>query len=154
MFDIKKQQLNENSRYKQGYFDRYNPAKYRGKRPIVYRSSYELAFMRKMEINNAVEWWSSETVVIPYLMKVRKNGKWVQERHNYYMDFTVHLRTGETILCEVKPSSFVPLNESQILRNPENYKNACKWKAAIAYCKANGLQFRIITEKHLQTKIF
>lgn len=154
MYNIKEQRLNPNSRYKQGYFDKYNPAKYRGKRPIVYRSSYELAFMQKMEANNLVKEWSSETVVIPYKMKVRKNGKWVEERHNYFMDFTVILKDGRKFICEVKPASQVPLNESAIFRTPENYRNACKWKAAIAWAETNGYKFIIVTEQHLKTKIF
>lgn len=154
MFDIKSQKLNGNSRYTQGYFDKYNPRKYVGKTPIIYRSSYELAFMRKMEANSLVEKWSSETVVIPYMMRERVNGKMVEKRHNYFIDFTVWLKDGRKFIVEVKPMSYVPINEAQIFRNPDMYKNACKWKAAIGWAKQNDYQFLIITEKHLQTKIF
>lgn len=143
-----------NSRYKQGEFDKYNPQKYFGPRPIIYRSSYELAFMRKLEANAAVEKWSSEQIAIPYTMKEKKNGKVVVVRHTYYTDFTVFLKSGAKYIVEVKPKTLTPLNESQIERNPEIYKNACKWKAAIAWCKHNGYAFKVVTEDHLKTKIF
>ena len=152
--DIKNLKPNSNSRFKQGYFDQYNPKKYFGKRPIIYRSSWELSFMLKMEANNSVEAWTSEEIVIPYTMKEKKNGKFVLVRHNYHTDFSVILKIGKKIVVEVKPLAQCALNESQIHRNPTIYKNACKWRAAIEWCKANGYIFKIITEEHLKTKIF
>lgn len=148
---IKNLKPNPNSRYTQGYFQ--NAKKYFGPEPIIYRSSLEKKFMIDMELNPKVEKWSSEQVVIPYTMKEKKNGKFVNVRHNYNTDFTVIMKNGEKYIVEVKPKSFTPLNEGQIFRNPIMYKNACKWRAAIAWCSQNGYKFKVITEQHLKTKL-
>jgi hypothetical protein len=137
------------SRYTQGYFDKYNPVKYKGPRPIIYRSSLELRFMRNLELNPNVEYWSSENIVIPYIMKEKVGNKFVDVRKNYHIDFTVYMKTQKKYIVEVKPSSLVPMNESQIKKNPMVYKNATKFKAAIAWCKVNNYEFKIVTENHL-----
>lgn len=154
MAGIKHLKPNPNSRYKQGYFDKYNPKKYFGPKPIIYRSSLELRFMQKMELNAGVEKWSSEHIVVPYLMKEKINGKFVTKKHNYHTDFTVIMKDGTKYLVEVKPEALTPINESQIFRNPVLYKNASKWKAAIAWSNIHGYKFRVINEKHLKTKVF
>ncbi len=151
---LKPVQKSKRSRYLQGYFDKYNPVKYFGPRPIIYRSSLELAFMRKCEANSSVEKWSSEEIVIPYTMQEKVNGKFVTKRHNYHTDFSVIMKNGLKYVIEVKPEGLTPLNESQIKTNPAIYKNACKWKSAILWCKANGYIFKVINEKHLKTKVF
>lgn len=152
--DIKNLKPNSKSKFKQGYFDQYNPKKYYGKRPIIYRSSWELMFMFKMEANNSVEAWTSEEITIPYTMNEKKKGKFVTVRHNYHTDFSVILYNQQKYVVEVKPENQSPQNEAQIHRNPVIYKNACKWRAAIEWCKMNGYIFKIVTERHLKTKIF
>jgi len=154
MYDIKHLIPNKNSKYTQGYYDKFGPKKYFGPRPIIYRSSLELIFMRKLEFNSNVERWSSEHIVIPYTMFEKKNGKIIQTRHSYNTDFTVILKDGRKFVIEVKPTTMCPLNEAQIKRSPGLYKTSCKWKAAIAWCKQNGYIFKIITEDHLKTKVF
>lgn len=140
------------SKYKQGYYN--NPQKYFGPLPIIYRSSLEYKFIVQLELNPNVEKWSSENIQIPYTMRESKDGKFVDVRHTYNIDFTVLLKNGNKYIIEIKPSSLSPLNESQIKRNPVMYKNACKWRAAIQWCKQNGYEFKVITEKHLQTSVF
>lgn len=143
---------NKKSRYKQGYFR--GAKKYFGPEPIIYRSSLEYKFMVSLELNSVVEKWSSEQIVIPYTMKEKINGKFVMKRHNYYTDFTVIMKNGVKYVVEVKPKALTPLNESQIHRDPVMYKNACKWRAAISFCKANGYIFKIVNEEHLKSKVF
>ena len=128
--------------------------KYFGPQPIIYRSSLEYKFMINLEVNPKVEKWSSEHIVIPYTMQEKVNGKFVKARHNYHTDFTVILVDGTKYIIEIKPAAFTPMNESQIHRNPIVYKNACKWRAAIAWSKANGYIFKVLNEKHLQTRVF
>lgn len=152
MSNIKNLKPNINSKYKQGYFE--NARKYFGELPIIYRSSLELIFMQKLEFNSLVEKWSSEQIIIPYTMKEKINGKFITKRHNYHTDFTVILKNGNRYIVEIKPKALSPLNESQIHRNPVIYKNACKWRAAIEWCKLNNYQFKVITEEHLKTKVF
>lgn len=154
MANIKNLKPNINSRFEQGYFDKYKPAKYTGPRPIIYRSSYEKRFMITCELNTNVKKWSSEQIVIPYLMKTKVKGKWIEKRHNYHTDFTVWTMDGLVYVIEVKPDNQSPKNKQDIMRNPVLYKNYCKWKAAISWCKKHGYIFKIVTEKHLKTKIF
>lgn len=150
--NIKGLRPNPNSKYHQGYYQ--NPQKYVGPLPIIYRSSLELAFIRKLELNPNVDKWSSENIQIPYTMKEKQGNKFVDVRHTYNVDFTVWLKNGTKYVIEIKPSGLTPLNEAQIKRNPMMYKNACKWKAAIAWCNQNGYIFRVVTEKHLKTSVF
>lgn len=152
--NIKKFGPSKNSRFKQGTFDSYNPGKYVGERPIIYRSSWELKFMRLCEFNPEVLEWSSENVTIPYVMRELKNGKFVDCRHNYHPDFTVKLKSGLKILVEIKPLNQSPTTNSQIQRDPVMYKNAKKWAAALEWAKLNNYQFRVLNENHLKTKIF
>ena len=65
-FGIKQLLPRKNSRYDQGYYDIYNPVKYVGKRPIIYRSSWEKLFMSWCENNKQVKQWGSEVTAIPY----------------------------------------------------------------------------------------
>lgn len=145
---------NKGKGLKTGTYDSYNPAKYYGERPIIYRSSWELKFMRLCEFNPEVLKWTSEGVKIPYIMRELKNGKFVDVRHNYFPDFLVELKNGQKILVEVKPLNQSPKTDKDIQRDPVHYKNACKWKAALEWSKQNGYFFRVINETHLKTKIF
>ena len=56
--------------YKETYKGRYrvaNPKKYRGDiKEVVYRSSWELKFMKWCDYNHNVLEWGSETTIIPY----------------------------------------------------------------------------------------
>lgn len=150
---IKNLKPDAHSKYMQGYFK--GAQKYVGPQPIIYRSSYEYRFMVQLELNPNVEKWSSENIQIPYTMKEKNSqGKFVDVRHTYNIDFTVWMKNGKKYIVEVKPSTLTPLNESQIKRNPVMYKNACKWKAALAWCKQNNCEFKVITELHLKSGVF
>lgn len=135
-----------NSRYMTGDFSVYSPKKYIGTFPIVYRSSYEFEFMRKLEMNATVASWNSENIIIPYKMK--EGDKIVTK--NYYMDFYVLSKTGKKYIVEVKPETKTPKTKAEIFRNDENYMNACKWKAALNWAKKNGYIFRIVGESQLK----
>lgn len=135
---------------KTGDFMLLNPKKYIGKKSkIIYRSSYELRFMYQLEANPNVLEWDYENIIIPYIFK--NKGK--QSRHNYIMDFQVKMISGSMFLCEVKPLSKSPLNESQINLSESHRRNAFKWKAALNWCKINNHTFKLITEKQLGIKL-
>lgn len=142
-----------------GDFRIYKPKKYLGNmdEPIWFRSSYELRYMRQLESNPNVVGWNSENIAISYIMPEQKKDKYgkfitIVKKRTYYMDFEVHLLSGQKFLCEVKPLSFVPLNEAQLRKTSEHFKNANKWKATIQWCKNNGYKFQLITEKELGIK--
>jgi len=55
-------------KYHQGIFNPKNPNKYKGNpNNIVYRSSWELKFMRYCDLNEKILEWGSEEFFIPYL---------------------------------------------------------------------------------------
>lgn len=152
MSNIKGLKPNPNSKYKQGYFA--GATKYVGPEPVIYRSLLEYRFMVQCELNPNILKWSSENIQIPYYMNEKNaQGKFVPVKHIYNIDFTLWMKNGAVYVVEIKPSSLTPLNEAQIKRNPIMYKNACKWKAAILWCKQRGYIFKVITEKDLKKSI-
>lgn len=139
-----------NSKYTSGDYAIYKPRKYVGPVPIWYRSSYELRFMRIVEMNATVKAWSSENIQIPYDMV--ENG--MTRRHTYNIDFTVWLHDGRSYIVEVKPAVQMPPKGATRL-TPDQYKNKCKWAAACMYAKRTGYTaFVVVTEKELGTRIF
>jgi hypothetical protein len=55
-------------KYHQGLFHPQNPEKYKGdSNNIIYRSSWELKFMKYCDRNDKILEWGSEEFFIPYL---------------------------------------------------------------------------------------
>ena len=63
---IKNVKPTKNSGFNQGYFNPVYPEKYAGKPPIIYRSSWELKFMKMCDNREDIVKWSSEPVEIKY----------------------------------------------------------------------------------------
>ena len=89
-------------RYHQGKFHPRNPQKYKGDaNNIVYRSSWEIHFMRYCDRNDNIIEWGSEEFFIPYFdpttRKVRR----------YFPDFIMKVKDNQgrtkTYVVEVKP---------------------------------------------------
>ena len=141
------------SRFKQGKFNPQTPGKYRGTYPILYRSSYELKFMRWCDSNPYVITWGSESVVIPY------SNPLTGRISRYFVDnnITVKDKNGniKKFLIEIKPEvQLMPPKQSRntkalLRRQAEYVKNRAKWQAALEYANKKGYIFQIITEKHL-----
>jgi len=136
-------------RYAQGVYAVKNPAKYVGKGKPIYRSGWELTFMIFCDTNDKVIKWASESIVIPYLHPLK--GK----RTNYIPDFFIVYQDkyGKTNaeLIEIKPKA-----QSIITEKVQNARqlavvaiNHAKWKSAQAFCKAQGIKFRVVTEDDL-----
>jgi len=141
--------------YKQGIFHPHNVNKYIGTLPIVYRSSLELSFDRWCDRNYNVLQWGSESIKIPYVSP--KDGK----VHQYYTDAVVVLKTPEgskKIIVEIKPSKQLqpPTQHGNKKMSTKIYEqvtyavNMSKWEHARAWCKRNGYDFVILTEKDLR----
>lgn len=135
--------------FSQGFFTPKNPDKYIGKGRIRYRSSWESYFMTFLDSNPNIQHWASESIVIPYIHPF--TGK----RTNYVPDFLVVYanKNGQqkAEIVEVKPK-----NQSIVETKQKSTKikmivaiNHAKWKAASAYCKANGMTFRVIDETQM-----
>jgi len=144
--------------YKAVYKGRYkvlNPSKYRGElQGVVYRSSWELKFMKWCDTNVSVLEWGSETVVIPYKSPVDSR------LHRYFVDFYIKIRTKEDkvvrYLVEIKPEKFtkppiIPKKQSRkFIEEVFQYgTNQAKWKAAEEFCQERGMKFLILTENDL-----
>jgi hypothetical protein len=141
------------SKFKQGIFNPVNKEKYKGSLPILYRSSYELKYMRWADHNPAVISWGSESIIIPYQNPL--TGK----VSRYFVDSNITLKTKDgtlkKYLIEIKPSvqTLPPKpgkNTKALLRRQAEYvKNRAKWDSAQQWCAKKGYSFSILTEKHL-----
>ena len=77
--------------FKQNIFVPKNMTKYKGTWPCVYRSSWELKFMRFLDINENILQWGSESVQIryKYFDPITKR----QSEHTYFPDFIIRIKT-------------------------------------------------------------
>lgn len=146
-------QRKRTSKFKQGIFRPNHPEKYKGTQPILYRSSYELKYMRWCDYNPAVISWGSESIIIPYQNPLTGRVS------RYFVDSNITLKTKDgtlkKYLIEIKPSiqTMPPKpgkNTKALLKRQAEYvKNRAKWEAAMAWSKKKGYEFTILTEKHL-----
>ena len=139
-----------------------NKDKYKGRRPITIRSSWEKKFIKGfLDPNKNVIEWNSEDVVIPYLYSV--DGRY----HRYFTDFYFKVLEPDGIISEhiveIKPSIKLikpktPKRKTKSYKNQmlEYYKNQDKFKAARSFVEKlrteqnRNIDFRIITEKELK----
>jgi len=147
---------NKNSKFKQEYYHPKHADKYVGDlNKIIYRSSWELKFMKWLDLNSSVIEWSSEPVCIKYFYSVD------QKVHRYYPDFYFMFKKqdGSVVkyIVECKPTQQLQKPVMPRRRTPKtiknyNYlmeayaKNYHKVMAAREWCKANGFEFTFITE--------
>lgn len=147
------------ARFTQGFFKPKHPEKYLGDvKNIVYRSSYELSYLIKLDDDPNIVGYSSEETIIRYRSPL--DGK----VHRYFMDFYVESKlpdgTIEKTLVEIKPAhQVVPpvINSTKkkrtMLKEAMTYAvNQAKWQAAEAYAKARGMKFVVLTEYELGIK--
>lgn len=138
-----------------GRFAPKNPQKYKGDiLNIVYRSLWELKFMKWCDLNPAVKEWGSEIVVVPYVSPLDK------KIHRYFVDFYMKVMDKEgkiqKYLIEIKPERFtkppaIPKKRTKhFIDEVFQYGiNEAKWKAAFKYCEDRNMKFMILTEKDL-----
>jgi hypothetical protein len=99
-----------------------------------YRSGWEQKFMLYLDNNPNVEQWTYEKVVIEYL----SNSK-TKKIRKYYPDFFVRYKDGKEEIIEVKQKR--KLDQAIIKKKAE---------AAILWCGAHGMTYRILTEDELK----
>lgn len=139
-----------------GKFRPKQPEKYKGDPTnIIYRSLWELRFMRHLDQHPGVIQWASEEVIIPYISPLDNRV------HRYFPDFWVRTKDANgvinTMIVEIKPNAQtkVPVKkEAKITRRYVNEVktygvNTAKWKAAEQFCADRNWQFKILTEKEL-----
>lgn len=136
------------AKFSQGIFKPKNATKYVGQKAPTYRSSWELKVMVWLDSNNNVVNWASEPLKIPYQNPL--DGK----MRNYIPDLLVKYldRSGNMFieLWEIKPAKETILELAKSKKDKLALAiNTSKWQQASAWCVANGLKFRVITEKDL-----
>ena len=132
-----------------------NPLKYKGDyKNIIYRSLWELKFMKYCDSNQNILEWGSEEFFLPYRSPLDNRV------HRYFPDFYIKVRenTGKIkkMIIEVKPlrQCMEPKRQKKKTRGyiyevREYAKNQAKWKAATEYCLDRGLEIKILTETEL-----
>lgn len=144
---------NRDPRFKQGVFKPKHPQKFIGKFAI-YRSSFELRFMRWADSNPNVLEWSSEQIIVPYVSPI--DGR----AHRYYVDNFVAIKEGTVVkkyLVEIKPfQQTQPPKPSKrkkastvLYEQTQWVINQAKWASAKEFAKKKNAEFIILTEKEL-----
>jgi len=133
------------SKYAQGKFQIKNTEKYVGKKTPTYRSSWEFSFCTFCDNNPSVVQWASEPFMIPYRNPLTgKNTIYVPDFLMVYVD-KEQKKHAEVI--EVKPLKETSFENAKSVRDKAAVAlNMAKWAAARAFCSANGMVFRIVTE--------
>ena len=140
--------------FKQGIYRPIHPDKLIGATQAIYRSSFELKFMRFCDANPNVIKWGSENIAIPYESPIDRR------LHHYYVDNIILIKEGDKIgkyLIEIKPKSQtvppVPSNrkkQTTVLYEQLMWaKNNAKWEAARKFCEKKGWVFKILHEEDL-----
>lgn len=142
-------------KYHQGIFKPKNKEKYKGdSKNIIYRSSWELSVMMKMDEDKSVLKWSSEEIIIPYISKADN------KLHRYFMDFWALRKMADgslkEFIIEIKPEAQTKepkrpkkINKRYIEEVKTYATNISKWEAAQKYAEKNNMIFEILTEKQL-----
>jgi hypothetical protein len=143
--------------YKGKYKPSY-PEKYSGDPTnIVYRSLWELKFMKYCDTNENVIEWQSEEKAIPYRSPV--DGK----IHRYFPDFLIKVKEPDgsikKYMIEIKPKKQTapppkPKRQTKkyLYEAYEYAKNQAKWEAAKEWCADRGYEFKVLTENELGIK--
>ena len=138
----------------QGRYKPIHPEKFKGDiNNIIYRSSWELSFLSKLDSDPDVLAVSSEEVIIPYRDPVDGRVR------RYFVDFWVRKKINGEIreaLIEIKPYNQTqpPVkgkkSKKTMINEAFTYSlNQAKWEAARKYCKKKGWDFLVLTEREL-----
>lgn len=146
----------DENRYHQGKFHPRNPQKYTGDvNNIIYRSSWELKFMKYCDRKENVLEWGSEEFFIPYFDPT------TEKVRRYFPDFYMRIQESngsiKRYIVEIKPKRQTIKPQKSPNKRNKTYinevltyeKNKAKWKAAEDFCESRLLNFTILTEDDL-----
>jgi hypothetical protein len=137
------------SRFAQGKFVPTQPAKYIGNKIPTYRSSWEWRFMQFCDTHPSIQKWACESIKIPYRNPLTGRGS------IYIPDFLIQYvdRNNATNIdvIEIKPQNQAVLESvgKNKTRQAQFVQNQAKWSAANAWCRQQGIRFRVVTENEL-----
>jgi hypothetical protein len=134
------------AKFAQGRFEMKHPEKYVGLKTPLARSSWEFVFMRMLDEHTGVEKWASESIKIPYRDPL--TGKSTIYVPDFFIVYNDKNGKRHAEVVEVKPAGQTLIEKvGKSLYNQEQYvKNMAKWEAAQAWCKQQGLTFRVVNE--------
>lgn len=137
--------MTRKNNWHKGEFIPKHPEKYIGTYPIIFRSSWENAFMQKCDNHPSIQKWASESIKIPYYNPL------TQKPTIYIPDFLIQYvdRTGKIVveLLEIKPNNQANENYAKSRNNKIALAlNRIKWTAATAWARKQGMKFRVMTE--------
>lgn len=137
------------SRFASGKYTILNLGKYVGKKNPTYRSSWELQFMRFCDTHPSIQKWASEAIAIPYRCPI--TGRQTIYVPDFFIQYIDKNSQVHTELIEIKPQNQT-LRE-KVGRNKNNQiqyaRNIAKWRAAQAWCKQQGIKFRVVNEQDI-----
>ena len=137
-------------KFQNGKFIPSNPDKYLGKRTPHYRSGWELAVMRMCDNHPAILGWGSETRRIPY--KNPLTGKMSTYVPDLLLVYKDKKGQNHAEMVEIKPASQTLSEARTQAQKAAAVVNHSKWAAAHAWCKSQGMSFRVITENQIFNK--
>lgn len=148
---MKNKMKGKKRKFKQGIYEPINKEKFfitesfdTKNKCIKFRSSWELKFLRFVDINPYFILVNSEGVKIDYISPIDN------KKHKYYVDFLVKTKDNKIILIEIKPFAQTQYPKKITESNLKTYLvNKAKWEYAEIFCKDKGIEFKIITEKEL-----
>lgn len=132
-----------------GKYKVLNEEKYVGKdKTITYRSSWELHLFDLLDKHPNVVAWGSEVLSIKYQHPIlHKTKSYLPDLFIQYVDAQGRKRTE---IVEVKPYCQTNPRYAKSKYDQEQVViNDAKWKYAQAFCKKNGIGFRVITERDI-----
>ncbi len=137
------------AKFAKGKFVMKNPDKYVGKKVPTYRSSWEWSFMNFCDTNPSIQKWASEAISIPY--KDPLTGRNTIYVPDFFIQYVDKKNIMHVELLEIKPASQQILERvGKSKANQAQYiKNQAKWQAANAWCRQQGIKFRILNENDL-----
>lgn len=133
-------------KFSQGIYKVKNLDKYVGNHLPRYRSSWEATFCQFCDNNPSIQQWSSEPIKIPYRDPL--TGKQTVYVPDFLITYVDKNLKKHVELIEIKPAN--QMIRERVGKNPYNQaqyvKNMAKWSAAAAWCKQQGIYFRVINE--------
>ena len=140
-------------KFAQNFYSVINAEKYVGSKTPYYRSGWELTFMRFCDNNPAIEEWASEPVKIPYRDPL--TGKQTVYVPDFLIKYVDKNQRKHVEIIEIKPANQT-LRE-RVGKNPYNQaqyvKNLAKWQAAAAWCRNQGIKFRVLNESDIFSNV-
>lgn len=133
-------------RFSKDFYKVKNPEKYLGTKPPLYRSSWELVFMKFCDNNPSIQEWASEPIKIPYRDPL--TGKHTVYVPDFLISYIDKNQKKHVELIEIKPAKQTLIERvgKNAYDQAQYIKNMAKWQAANAWCKNNNIKFRVINE--------